>query len=54
MRSVGGEMLHKFKFKMNLPDTFPEKFQMYADEGYKILKQKKSLTLKLNIYRKCC
>jgi hypothetical protein len=43
MRSVGGEMLHKFKFKMNLPDTFPEKFQMYADEGYKILKQKKSL-----------
>lgn len=42
MTSTGGELLHKFKFKLNLPDALPENIKKYAEEGYKILKKEKS------------
>jgi hypothetical protein len=43
MESVGGEELHQFKLKLNLPDTLPENIRKFADEGYKILKKENSL-----------
>jgi hypothetical protein len=43
MESVGGEQLHQFKLKLNLPDTLPENIRKFADEGYKILKKENSL-----------
>jgi len=38
MDYTGGEDMHDFKFKLNLPSSLPEYIQKYAKEGYETIK----------------
>lgn len=39
MESIGGERLHDFEFRLNLPSSLPDYIQKYAKEGYETIKK---------------